>query len=136
MQLLIGPLFSLLFPKAPDWLVPLITTGLPLVIDMVDALRDVADLSGAEKQRFVVEEARVLLDQGFDHVPEWSELSEERRDRIIAGWVETALFVIDIADDDDNGTVSPRELRRTSRELRRGFEAKLPDFRRRIQGKG
>lgn len=93
LDVLIGPIFSLIFPRAPAWIAKLIAAALPAVAELVEALDEAKDRSGADRFKFVVSEVRELLDDGLDEIPEWSELDEEQRDRILGGLVELCLFI-------------------------------------------
>lgn len=90
---LVSTLISLLFPGAPAWVSSLLVAMVPAVIDLVEELDDLKDRPGPERLEFVVENTKKLLDEGFDDVPEWKALGEDRRDRIIAGVTELVLFV-------------------------------------------
>ena len=102
--------FKLLFPKAPPWIGTLLTTAVPAVIDLVEAIDEAAEKTGPEKFEFVIAEVRELLDDGLDAIPEWSDYPEEARDRIIGGLTELAVFVHKVAEDE-----SPKSARRKVR---------------------
>jgi hypothetical protein len=102
--------FNLVFPKAPKWIGTLLTTAVPAVIELVEAVDDAADKSGSEKFRVVVDEVRDLLDESLDAIPEWDDYPEESRDRIIGGMTELAVFVHKLAEND-----SPKAARRKVR---------------------
>jgi hypothetical protein len=103
-------IFKLIFPKAPGWISTLLTTAIPSVLSLVEAIDDAAEKTGAEKFEFVVREVREMLDDSLDSLPEWGEISEEARDRILGGLVEFAVFVHKVAEDE-----SPRKARRKVR---------------------
>lgn len=113
----IGFVFNLVFPKAPPWIATLLTTAIPAVMDLVEAIDDAADKNGPEKFEFVVEKVRELLDESLDDLPEWGEISEDARDRILGGLVEFAVFVHKVADSDGS---SPKKARR---KVRRAIKA-------------
>lgn len=108
--------FKLLFPKAPPWIATLLSTAIPAVIDLVEALDDAVDKTGSEKFEFVVSEIRDLLDEGMDSIPEWGDYSEDGRDRILGGLVELAVFVHKIAED-ESPKAARRKVRRALRKI-------------------
>lgn len=108
----IETIFRLIFPKAPSWLAGLIATAIPAVHELVVRLKHQEGMKGEEKRVWVVSEVREILDDAFDDVPEWSQLSEEARDRILAGLAELSLWISNLAD--DLGPVKTRKLLRKS----------------------
>jgi len=92
-QSLISSLVSLLFPKAPQWVGSFITALVPAIIDLVEELQDHDELEGSEKRTFVIKEVAELLDDSFDDIPNWTDLDESKRDRILGGLTELALFI-------------------------------------------
>jgi len=107
---ILGFVMSLVFPKAPKWIGTLLTTAVPAVIELVEAIDDAGDKTGSEKFEFVVEEVRKVLDEGLDSIPEWSDYPEASRDRIIGGMTELAVFVHKLAEDE-----TPKAARRKVR---------------------
>ena len=107
---IIGFIFNLIFPKAPSWVGTLLTTAVPAIIDLVEAIDDAQDKSGHEKFEFVIAEVRELLDESLDSIPEWSDYPEEARDRIIGGRTELAVSVHKLAKHE-----SPKKARRKVR---------------------
>ena len=103
--------FKIFFPKAPAWIATLLSTAVPAVIDLVEAIDDAQDKHGSEKFGIVVKEVRDLLDEGLDSIPEWDTYPEEGRDRILGGLVELAVFVHKVAED-DTPKAARRKLRR------------------------
>lgn len=89
---LITAIVGFIWPAAPAWLPKMIATALPASIEIVAALESRLDLSGSQRFALATEGVGELLDEALDEVPEWRELSEARRDRILAGLVELALF--------------------------------------------
>lgn len=118
-------LLPVLFPKAPAWLLAVLVEGVPVIMDAVDELRDVPELEGAEKASLVIRVAGQAFDDGFDDIPEWSEISEERRDRILSGMTELALFVLEASDKNDDGDTSPREVRKAFKGIRANVRRSL-----------
>ena len=86
-----------LFPKAPAWLLTFLVEVIPLVFNIVEALK-ASDAEGAEKFEVAVVHVGDALDDALDGVPEWGELDEEQRDRILGGLVELALWVSKLVD--------------------------------------
>ena len=109
-------------PNGPLWLGPLMGAIAQLIKETVEELTDpdYATMTGAEKLRAVVETVKNELDEGFDDIPEWNELDEPKRDRIIEGLAELTLFVHKIATEPKGARVSTTKvLRRMRRKLKR-----------------
>ena len=116
LDILIGPLFKFAFPGAPAWVAQLIAAALPAVADLVEELDEAKDRPGRERFAFVVTEVSQMLDEGLDEIPEWGELAEKQRDRILGGLVELTLFIHRAS-----GTKrSRRNVRRAIRKIKRG----------------
>ena len=92
-QTLISSLVALLFPKAPSWVGSFLTALVPAIIDLVEELQDHDEMDGSQKRKFVIHEVAELLDDTFDDIPHWADLEEEKRDRILGGLTELALFI-------------------------------------------
>lgn len=90
---LIATLLALIWPGAPAWVSVFIGSALPVVFEVVDELEEMGDLKGHQKFVVAVEAVGAALDEAFDAIPEWSDLTEIQRDRIVDGLVELALFV-------------------------------------------
>lgn len=74
---------------------------IPAVVELVKNFRDMQDESvrGSEKAKAVVETVAEMIDDDFDEViPEWSELSEEKRDRMLYGLVEWVYWSIELSE--------------------------------------
>jgi len=84
---------AFLFPRAPHWVGELVAALLPAVFDLVKTLT-AKDIPGADKRKIVVALVTEQLDEKMDDVPEWKDLDEGARDRIIGGMAELALFVM------------------------------------------
>lgn len=108
--------FKLFFPKAPAWIATLLSTAVPAVIDLVEAIDEAQDKHGKDKFDFVIQEVRKMLDEGLDSIPEWDTYPEEGRDRILGGLVELAVFVHKVADD-DTPKAARRKLRRVLKSI-------------------
>tara|TARA_R110002012_G_scaffold186125_1_gene352683 strand:- start:657 stop:1016 length:360 start_codon:yes stop_codon:yes gene_type:complete len=93
LDIFIGPILTLIFPRAPAWVAKLIAAALPAVAELVEALDEAKDRAGTDRFTFVVQEVSELLDDGLDEIPEWSKLEEDQRDRILGGLVELCLFI-------------------------------------------
>lgn len=115
---LVDFILKMVFPKAPPWVGTLLSTAIPAIIDLVDAIDDVADKSGQQKFEFVVNEVREMLDDSLDSLPEWGDIDEEARDRILGGLVEFAVFVNKVADDEGKKSAR-RRVRRAIKKIGR-----------------
>ena len=116
LDIIIGSLFSLIFPRAPAWVAALISAALPAVIELVEELDHVKDRPGAARFEFVLSEIKAMLDDGLDEIPEWGELKERQRDRILGGLVELCLFIHRASKTKKNR----RGVRRALRKIKRG----------------
>lgn len=117
-EILLVPVLSLLFPRAPAWVARLIAAALPAVADLVAELDEAKDRTGAERFTFVVTEVSEMLDDGLDEIPEWSELDEKQRDRILGGLVELCLFIHRTTKSKKNR----KDVRRAIRKIKRGID--------------
>lgn len=112
--------FDVLFPKAADWVALLVAALFSSSLDFVEEAQEWDDATGPEKGEAVRGSVEKYLDEAFDHIPEWSELSEAKRDRIIVGNSELVLFIIETADGDGVDLKATRKkLRKARRKLRR-----------------
>lgn len=102
---------GLVFPKAPKFAITIFIELFQAVAENVSNAREFKDMTGPEKAEHVKREVIAYADKAFDDVPAWSELSEKRRDRIIRGLAELALFLLEAKDD---GT-KPAAIRRKAR---------------------
>lgn len=109
-------ILRLAFPNAPAWIGNLLGTAIPAIVELVEAIDDAVDKTGAEKFEFVVGEVREMLDEGLDSIPEWSDYDEEARDRIIGGLTELSVFVHKLAEG-DGSKKARRKVRRALRKL-------------------
>lgn len=88
----------LLLPSASPWVRNTITTLIPSVVALVV---DVVDKKGSGNQaELAIKGAESVLDETLDELPEWKNIGEERRDKIIGGLAELALFIVSIAETD------------------------------------
>jgi len=60
---------------------------IPEIADVIRVLKD-ESASGSDKAKVTVEAAAELIDEKLDEIPEWGDLSEEQRDRMLYGLVE------------------------------------------------
>ena len=97
---ILSALMGLIFPKAPDWIARFVGLVIPAVFEIVDELSS-TDLEGSAKFRLASEAIGQAIDSAFDELPAWSELSEERRDIVIAGLIELAVFIQELASGDE-----------------------------------
>ncbi len=116
-DLLIAPLFSFLFPRAPAWVAQLVAAALPAVVELVEELDTAKDRPGPARFAFVVSEVSELLDESLDEIPEWSNLDEAQRDRILGGLVELCLFIHRASYKNKTGR---RSVRKALRKIKRG----------------
>ena len=116
-DLLLAPLFSFLFPRALAWVAQLVAAALPVVVDLVEELDTAKDRPGAERFQFVVAEVASMLDDSLDEIPEWSNLDEGQRDRILGGLVELCLFIHRASYKNKRGR---RSVRKALRKIKRG----------------
>ena len=101
-MLLLRPFLRLarvFLPPQHDWIADLAHDLLVAIPPMVDHLNGerFRVLTGAEKAAAVVRETRRVLDAA-DDVPGWTDLPEHRRDKLIGGVSELALFIIEVTD--------------------------------------
>lgn len=91
---------ALLVPGLSPKVTSAIAAVLPAAMKVVDDLAD-ATTTGATKRESAIHHIERLLDDHLDGVPEWSALGEEKRDRMLAGLVEWAVFLGSLADRKD-----------------------------------
>ena len=94
---LIRSAIQLLLPAAKPWVSEFFSLAIPATIEMVQELQS-SNLKGALKFQVAVNEVGALLDAALDEIPEWSSLNETKRDAIIGGMVELAVFISDVVD--------------------------------------
>jgi hypothetical protein len=75
---------------------------IPHVTDLVQQLRELKKdedgdkIPGAEKAEAIVKSVASMIDEEFDELPAWKNLSEERRDRMLYGLVEWVYWGIEL----------------------------------------
>lgn len=92
-------LLSLIAPNLPTTAVLWITTLVPAIVELVRGLKLGTDVSGSEKKVAAVQAVRAMIDEHLDWLPKWKKLSEARKDRILDGAVELALFIIELEEE-------------------------------------
>ena len=94
---LISVLRAALGSHIPAQVIEMLGLLIPAAIEVVRDLRSLS-ATGEEKQGAAVEVLREFIDEQLDGLPHWSELTEERRDRILAGLIELTLWLIEVQD--------------------------------------
>lgn len=89
---------QLLLPGAKPWVAEFFSLAIPATIEMVQELQG-SSLKGSAKFQLAVTEVGGLLDAALDEIPEWTDLEEDKRDLIIGGMVELAVFISDVVGD-------------------------------------
>lgn len=96
LELLISSLLATLGIKGvPAGVVAMIIRLMPEVVEVVRGLLKKRN-KGEEKRQAAIEGLKEFIDNELDDLPEWKELTEEQRDRILEGWIETAYFLISL----------------------------------------
>lgn len=88
---------ALLVPGLSPRVTTAIAAVLPAAMKVVDDLSD-ATTTGATKREAAIHHIEELLDDQLDDVPEWAALGEEKRDRMLAGLVEWAVWLGSLTD--------------------------------------
>ena len=114
---IIQSLLSLLWPAAPAWAGEVLAGLLPLIVELVKE-KDGDAGSGSDKMAAVVAEARELADDAFDDLPGWRDYPEKRRDRIIAGLAELALFLNHVSSQNGGASAVKKLARKLKRKKR------------------
>jgi hypothetical protein len=117
---LIRSAVQLLLPGAKPWVAEFFSLAVPATIEMVQELQ-ASSLRGSAKFQLAVNEVGELLDAALDEIPEWTDLEEEKRDAIIGGMVELAVFISAVVEDKGKRASRKDMLRavRAVRSLRR-----------------
>lgn len=116
---LVEPLLKWLFPKAPAWVPSLIARLLPEIVDLVQTVIQDDSISPV----LTIEAVREILDESLDVIPGWADLEEGRRDLVLAGLTELALFLYGLADE-HHEKVKPRLVKKEIRGVARDILAK------------
>jgi hypothetical protein len=91
-------LASLTGGKVSTYIFEFILALIPEVVEMIKELRAI-EAEGPEKAKAVVETTAEFIDETMDDaIPEWKDLSEERRDRMLYGLVEWVYWGIELED--------------------------------------
>lgn len=119
---ILSTLVRLLFPKAPEWVARFVGLALPAIFEVIDEL-STTDLEGQDKFKLAVHEIAGVMDEAFDEIPRWSELSEARRDLVLGGLVELAVFMQGLTEGSDpvKNRALRRSVRRAVKDLKRGL---------------
>lgn len=97
-QVIANTLTRLLLPSASPWVRNTITTLIPSVVALV--VEVVEQKGSGDQSELAIKGAEVVLDETLDELPAWKDIGEERRDKIIGGLAELALFIVSIAEAD------------------------------------
>ena len=108
-------LAGLLFPKAPTFAITIFIELFQATVEQVGQAREFEAMTGPEKRAHVVAAVVAYADEAFDDVPTWGDISEKRRDRIIGGLAELALFILEAKDDGTKPAAIRRKARRATR---------------------
>jgi len=108
-------IFGLIFPKSPKVLRQIVAVLVPHLAMAVQ--RVIADdrIEAPE----TISEVRGLLEATLATVPAWAVQSESRRDAILHGLTELALFIYEVSDKDKDHKVSRHELRGTLKHMKK-----------------
>ena len=71
---------------------------IPIAVDCVRHIKDEL-AEGEDKRHAAVSALAMVVDEHMDSIPEWEDLSEEQRDRILIGLVELSYFLIKVSED-------------------------------------
>ncbi len=115
MQSVLAFLLHLVAPVGSNaWVIALLSEVLGELPDLVDAVKDIRGLTGAQRRDRVRTALRETLD-ALDSVPGWMDLPEEARDRILDGWIETAWLLHRLGSDERRETAG--QVRAAMRKL-------------------
>lgn len=112
---ILEPVLKLLLPGAKPWVRKFLALLLPALIEVIGDFLDGDDEDVSFPE--AVATAHDILDEALDVVPEWRDVDEARRDAILDGVVELALFLSDVARKDKG---SKRAVLKVTRRIRRG----------------
>ena len=112
MNSVLTALLTMLFPGIPAWLATFLSSVIPASIDVVREFASQEE-TGEVKRKAAVAALAEFLDEEFDEIPQWRQIGEERRDRILTGLVELSYFVI------EQGPANGRNIRISLRKARR-----------------
>jgi len=112
---LVPMVMRLLFPRAPSWISTFLAHMLPAIVETVKVAVATKKIDPA----LVIQDVRATLDEALDVVPGWGKLDETRRDTMLDGLTELALWLCEVLDKDGDDKVKPAEVRKLSRQLRR-----------------
>lgn len=89
---------------APIGVIEFMAKAVPAIVDIVK------EQEGDEEERRLgaIAEVRTLFETLADDLYEWNLRTEEQRTRMIEGWVDTAMFVLDV--EGEQPGASPKAL--------------------------
>ena len=114
---IVAKLVAMLWPAAPAWVSVFVGSILPVVFEVVEELEDIDELEGSAKFDLAIKTVADAVDDAFDSIPEWSDLSERQRDRIVQGLVELAVFIQRLTEKDGKRSAR-RQVRSAARTLK------------------
>lgn len=102
---------GLLFPKMETrWLREVLRVALPAAVSVVKTL-EARDIPNAQKLEGAARQIADVLDVGFGALPEWRDLDDLARARIVNGLVELALFIYRVSDGPGGGKAARQATR-------------------------
>ncbi len=110
-------LSSLVGGKVPVSVFTFILNLIPEIAEVIRELRD-HKAKGREKSKATVAATAELIDEKLDDIPEWRDLNEEQRDRMLYGLVEWVYWGM---------TIQEKHGKRGSRRLLRKALSRLQD---------
>lgn len=124
MDFLVSLIIGLIAPGAPVYVKAIISATLPLVFDLAKDITEMVNKSGLDRTdiRDIAKQVRAILDESLDTLPGWSDLSEEQRDHILMSLEIITIWVADMADKDNDGKITPAQLKGAAAKVRRGFK--------------
>lgn len=93
LQPLITQILKHLWPHASPVIGLLLTEAIPATVEFIDELATDDSRPGHEKRQAVIGATHEYLDEALDHIPEWSDVPEKRRDRMLGGLAEFAYWM-------------------------------------------
>lgn len=93
---ILTPIINLLLPGAKPWVRKFLALLIPALIEIVGDFLD-KDEDDEDTLPEAIAAVHAGLDEVLDVLPEWRDLSEDRRDLILDGVAELALFLADVS---------------------------------------
>ena len=97
--------------KVPAAVITFILKLIPTVAELIQGIREI-EAEGPEKAKAVVVIVADEIDDRLDDIPEWADLSEEQRDRMLYGLVEWVYWGLNLRE--KRGKRGSRKLLRTA----------------------